>query len=284
MQKNIEKVLIIVNHHKEDAYAIVSSAVAYFEERDIASKVIQYNEDLEQYDLDGIDIAISLGGDGTVLFSARTLAARQIPILAVNLGDFGFITEISENEWQSAFEKFRNGYLGISPRIMLKTRVIRSGEEIFTCAGLNDCVISSSGISKIIRLGVKIREDHLGEYRADGIIVSTPTGSTAYSMAAGGPILDPEMDAMIINPICPFTLSNRTIVIPGKEKVTVFVKQQQRTDIILTIDGQDSCSLEPEDTVEFVHSEEKALIVRSDKRTFYEVLRSKLKWSGGPDA
>jgi NAD+ kinase len=284
MYRTIRKVLIIVNHLKKDAYSIVNSAVGYFESQNIVPMVIRYNENLEQYDLSEVDMAISLGGDGTVLYSARILAARQIPILAVNLGDFGFITEISKNEWQSAFEKYRDGYLGISPRLMLRALVKRKGAEIFSCIGLNDCVISSSGISRIIRLDVKIRNDPLGEYRADGIIVSTPTGSTAYSMAAGGPILDPEMDATIINPICPFTLSNRTIVIPGKEKVTVFVMQQRRADIILTIDGQDTCVLKPEDTVEFVHSEEKALIVRSDKRTFYEVLRSKLKWSGGPDA
>ena len=167
---------------------------------------------------------------------------------------------------------------------MLDIIVIRGGKQIAEFTGLNDGVVCSAGISKIVRLHLSLTDTELGDYRADGIIVSTPTGSTAYSAAAGGPILDPEMEAMIINPICPFTLSNRPIVVPGEEKVYIEIKSIQRTEVILTIDGQSTFPLLPEDCIEVKRAEKKALIIRSDKRNFYEVLRSKLKWSGGPDA
>jgi NAD+ kinase len=150
--------------------------------------------------------------------------------------------------------------------------------------GLNDAVISASGISKIVKLSVRLSDTPLGRYRADGIIVATPTGSTAYSAAAGGPILHPEMDAMILNPICPFTLSHRPIVVPHDEEIVVEVEEEQRTGLMMTVDGQSEFPLKPDDRIVIRASEEKARIVRSNKRTFYEVLRTKLNWSGGPDA
>jgi NAD+ kinase len=145
-------------------------------------------------------------------------------------------------------------------------------------------VVSASGISRIVRLRLSLSQAYLGEYRADGMIVSTPTGSTAYSAAAGGPILEPEMEALIINPICPFTLSNRPLVVRGTETVHIEVMKKQRTDLNLTVDGQSTVPLKPGDTIEVRAGAKKAHIIRSDKRNFFEVLRSKLNWSGGPDA
>jgi NAD+ kinase len=219
-----------------------------------------------------------------VLFSARLLAPRGIPIFAVNLGDFGFITEVSQDEWAGVFEQYRSGALGISSRIMLHTEVIRSERTVAEHVGLNDSVVSAAGISKVINLAVSLGDTRLGRYRADGVIVATPTGSTAYSAAAGGPILDPEMRALIINPICPFTLSNRPLVLPGTEPVYIHVDEMQRTDIILTIDGQEVVPLRNEDIVCCRVAEQTARIVRSDRRSFFEVLRTKLNWSGGPNA
>lgn len=280
----IQKALVVVNHKKNASKKLVDEIQRHLEGLGIESYSTSFDGDLSAIDFGSIDLVISLGGDGTVLFTAGLVAANNIPILAVNLGDFGFITEVSQTEWHDVFEKFRNGEVGLSPRLMLRVSVLREGMNVASYTGLNDCVISSAGISKIIRFRVGLKEDELGEYRADGVIVATPTGSTAYSLAAGGPILDPELEAMIINPICPFTLSNRPIVVPGDEEIRVSLKQQQRTDIILTVDGQKSFTLQPEDVVEIVRAREKALIIRSDTRTFYEVLRTKLKWSGGPDA
>jgi NAD+ kinase len=149
---------------------------------------------------------------------------------------------------------------------------------------MNDAVISGSGISKIVRLNVMLNKTSLGQYLADGIIVSTPTGSTAYSVAAGGPILDPEIEAFILNPICPFTLSNRPIVVSGTDVIFINVEREQRAEVILSIDGQEVIPLEKGDNVIFEKSRSKVLLVRSDRRNFYEVLRSKLNWSGGTNA
>jgi NAD+ kinase len=167
---------------------------------------------------------------------------------------------------------------------MLDVSVTRNGAELNSFTGLNDGVIGATGISKIVRLQISLSDTYVGGYRADGVIVSSPTGSTAYSAAAGGPILDPEMEAMIINPICPFTLSNRPIVVPGDKNIIIEVMEKQRTDILLTVDGQYAVELLPRDTIHIGLSEKRALIIRSDRRNFYEVLRTKLNWSGGPDA
>jgi NAD+ kinase len=202
----------------------------------------------------------------------------------VNIGDFGFITEVGRDEWAQAFDKYCDGKLGISHRIMLETRVLRGDQEVGFYTGLNDSVIASAGISKIVRLRVDVNGTALGRYRADGVIVSTPTGSTAHAAAAGGPILDPEMRALVLIPICPFTLSNRPLVLQGNEPVFIEVEQDQRTDVFLTVDGQDLFPLVEGDRICFSISEFPARIVRSDKRNFFEVLRSKLNWSGGPDA
>lgn len=284
MEREIKKVLIVVNLTKRDAEKIAEDISEYLRSRQIEVDVLRFSGssiELEQVDY---DLAFSLGGDGTVLFSARLLAVYKIPIMAVNIGDFGFITEVSKDEWQSAFESYCKGGLGLSERAMLSTSVKRNGTDEVQFIGLNDSVISAAGISKVIRLKVTLADTYLGRYRADGVIVSTPTGSTAYSAAAGGPILDPEMDALILNPICPFTLSNRPIVLRGDHPVFIEIEHPQRTGVILTIDGQDVFQLQEGDVLCFKNAIPKALIIRSDKRNFFEVLRSKLNWSGGPDA
>jgi len=228
------------------------------------------------------DLAFSLGGDGTVLYASRILSHRGTPIIGVNMGDFGFLTEITEDEWLEAFEDYRAGRLAVAERIIQSVCVSRRGEQIAEFVGLNDTVISAAGIAKIIRLTVGLQDVSLGHYRADGIIIATPTGSTAHSAAAGGPILDPRMDAMIINPICPFTLSHRAIVVPGSERIEVGVDDEQRTEVLMTVDGQIVMPLEPGDKVVIKRADYCAHIVRALKRDFYDVLRGKLKWSGEP--
>jgi NAD+ kinase len=228
------------------------------------------------------DLAFSLGGDGTVLYASRILSHKGTPIIGVNMGDFGFLTEITEDEWLEAFEDYRAGKLAIAERIVQSVCVSRDGKQVEHFVGLNDTVITAAGIAKIIRLTVGLQNVSLGHYRADGIIVATPTGSTAHSAAAGGPILDPRMDAMIINPICPFTLSHRPIVVPGTERIEVEVDEQQRTEVLMTVDGQIVMPLEPGDKVVIQRADYCARIVHALKRDFYDVLRGKLKWSGEP--
>ena len=284
MIRKVTNAVLIVNLSNTGAISLYKEVERFFEEKEIVFKKIAVNGAYSRKTLRAVDIAFSLGGDGTLLYCARILAGLNIPILAVNLGDFGFITEVSKHEWKEAYASYVAGELGISERIMIDVLVQRAGERIVQLKGLNDAVIGTSGISKIIRLKVFLSETYIGHYRADGVIIATPTGSTAYSMAAGGPILHPEMAAFVLNPICPFTLSNRPLVVPENESLEIEVEENQRTDLILTVDGQEAFPLNPNDKVIFKKAEEKSLIIRSDKRNFYEVLREKLGWAGEPNA
>jgi len=284
MDKKNQRILIIVNTLKEGTAAILEEAKSYFKKREKEVLVIPVNNSSSLVGLSDTDIAITMGGDGTLLHCVRILAGADIPILGVNVGDFGFITEISKDEWIAAYEAYIAGKLGVSRRIMFNADVIREGSSIAGFRGLNDAVIRSSRVSRIIRLRVFLSKTYIGRYRADGVILATPTGSTAYSMAAGGPILHPEMDAFILNPICPFTLSNRPLIIPGDESLEIEIEREQRTVTTLTIDGQDVFELTPGDRVVVKKSSKCSLIIHSNKRNFYEVLRTKLNWAGEPNA
>ena len=237
----------------------------------------------------GYDVAICLGGDGTVLSAARTISPLGIPIFPVNLGTFGFIAGVEPSEWRDVFESWLKGKAAYSRRLMLETSVERDGKELLKGCCLNDIVVSASGIAKIINLRVYGSEAgragfvKLGSYRSDGLIVSTPTGSTAYSAAAGGPIVDPELEALILNPICPFTLSNRPMVLPAGETVMVEVGKEQRSGVLLTVDGQVTEKLKSCDKVILKKAPYSCLLIASDRNGFYQSLRKKLNWSGGQE-
>ena len=284
MKRLLHKVLIVVNLNKPQAEALVSEISAYLMKLDIGIQVFRLSGRVEPPVIDDIDLVFSLGGDGTVLFCSRILQDRGVPILAVNLGTFGFITEVSVDEWKEAFDQYLSGKTGLSYRLMIRVMVIRDGENIFLSRGLNDLVVKANGISNIVKLNLNLNETRLGTFRADGILVATPTGSTAYSLAAGGPILDSEMDALIVTPICPFTLSNRPLVVSGEDIIQIEVLAHQRTDLNLSIDGQEMLPLKEGDIVIVERSRGRALLVLSNKRNFYEVVRAKLNWSGGLDA
>lgn len=283
MKRTIKKVLLIVNTKKSDAEALAETTRRFLEERGIEGILFRYSGKPAQPTVSDVDMAISLGGDGTVLFGSRILSSNEVPIMPVNVGDFGFIAEIGRDEIQEAFQAFEAGDLGVSRRIMVGVEVLRDGKEIVSLTGLNDVVISSSGISKLVRLKLQLSNAVVGGYRADGVILATPTGSTAYSLAAGGPILHPEMDAFILAPICPFSLSNRPLVVPGTEVVALEIESNQRTAVTLTVDGQFDFPLNEGDEIVIRKAAQTAHIVRSNKRSFYDVLRSKLNWSGVPD-
>jgi NAD+ kinase len=272
--RKIRKVLVVINKHKDLTRTVADEFRDFFSSRKIALEIHAFRErpPLAKPRLAGVDLAVSLGGDGTLLYCSQLLAGGDIPILAVNLGNFGFITDVTYTEWKETYDKYSQGLIGVSGRIMLDAEVKRRGRRAARFLGLNDGGILSSGISKIVR------------YRADGIVVATPTGSTAYSLSAGGPILHPEMEAFILSPICPFSLSHRPLVVPGSEYVEIRIERGQRTNVILTLDGQNEYRLEEDDIVYFRQSQHVTRIIRSGKRNFYEVLRSKLSWSGEPHA
>jgi NAD+ kinase len=252
-------------------------------EREIIRELERRGVEAEVYtggEVGAVDAAVSLGGDGTVLFTARTVSQLKVPIIPINLGTLGFIATISPGEWRTIFDDFLNGRATFSHRLMLDARVQRGGETIFRSSCLNDAIISTSVIAKMIRLSVYVGAVSIGPYRSDGLIAATPTGSTAYSVSAGGPILDPEMEAVVVNPICPFTLSNRPIVLPSNEEITVEMEREQRSGASLTMDGQVIEELRAGDRIIIRRAEEDALLACQGglKSAFYSSLRTKLAW------
>jgi len=288
-RREMRKVLVVINSQKDDVKSVVRTIEEFTRARGAEAVFIDYTNHTGRETFADVDLAITLGGDGTLLSCARMLAqsrarGSEVPILAVNMGDFGFITEVSRNELVETWEKYLAGRLAVGERLMLSVTVVRDGKEIGSFLGLNEAVIGIGGISRMIRLKIFFSDQYLGRYRADGVIVATPTGSTAYSMAAGGPILHPEMEAFILTPICPFTLSNRPTVVPATVVLRIEIEEPQKAETVLTIDGQETFFLHPRDSIIMRRAEQKTLIVRTDRRGFYEVLRTKLNWAGEPNA
>ncbi len=273
-------VVILANGSKKDSKRVSEAIKNYLIERDYRVEVIF--SDVEEKALDIPEEAIlliTLGGDGTVLYAARSVHELGIPVLPVNLGTFGYITEVGIDEWKETLDSYLAGDDILSRRLMLRVAVYRNGRKVFSSLSLNEAVITSSGIAKVVNLALLLDQTKVGTFRADGIIIATPTGSTGYSLAAGGPILDSEMSAIIITPVCPFTLSNRPLVTSGKT-IKVIVNEHQRTDLVLTVDGQQLFKLEEKDEVVVEKSRNKMLLIHSTKRNFTEVIRDKLNWSG----
>lgn len=281
----VRNVVIVSNAWKENSMQVSQQIRAYLEGRGIATSILVTRNLDEKFEISiRTDLLISVGGDGTVLYCARLVQDLGIPILAVNLGTFGFITEISCDEWQSSLDCLLEGKEKISRRLMLKVSVMRNEERVFQCQGLNEAVVTSSGVAKVVNIDLYIGKTKAGTFRSDGIIIATPTGSTGYSLAAGGPILDSEMSALIITPVCPFTLSNRPLVLGANEVITMKVDEGQRTELMLTVDGQQYFELQEGDDIIVEKSRSRALLISSGVRNYTQVLSTKLNWSGGMHA
>lgn len=223
-----------------------------------------------------VDLVVVLGGDGTLLSMARAVGDLGVPLLGVNLGGLGFLTATTLEEMLPALEALLAGRMAADERMMLTTRLVRNGQRLCEYAALNDVVITKAAMSRIIDLAVSVEGQHATEYRADGLIISTPTGSTAYSLSAGGPILFPTMDAIVLTPICSHTLTNRPIVLPGTHRVEVTLLADQ--EVMVTVDGQVGVNLKQGDTVEVVKAAARIHLVRFPQKDFFSVLRTKLKW------
>jgi len=250
----------------------------------IKDKSKSLSEDGYPLPKDKWDIAFSLGGDGTVLYTARCVAPLGVPIMPINLGTLGFIAEVNKKDWLDVFLKWEKGEIALNRRCMFEISVERDSKIIKNYVCLNDAVISYTEIAKLIKLNAHISDTELVSYRCDGIIVATPTGSTAYSMSAGGPILDPEMEAMILNPICPFALSNRPFVLHSKQTLTITVADEQRSGVVLMVDGQDTFPLECKDRIRIKQASFGAELIFNGRSIYYQALRTKLFWSGDANA
>jgi len=281
------RAVLIVNLGKESAAAAAAEIRGELEARGDEVSEFSFEGRPGPFPAGAWDIAFSLGGDGTALYAARMLAGSGTPILPARLGTLGFLAGVGMGEWRGVYGQWLEGSARASRRCMFAVSVEREGRRAYSNTCLNDAVISSVGIAALLRLRVSAGGGgagagaDLGCYRADGLVIATPTGSTAYSMAAGGPIVDPEMEARIVSPICPFSLSNRPLVLPSRQALRVDVERGQKGDALLTIDGQDAFALEGGDAIEVGHFPHPALLLGSGSSAYYSALREKLAWQGG---
>lgn len=225
-------------------------------------------------DLSRSEVIISLGGDGTLLHTARALATAQVPILGINLGQLGFLTELEEADLSVGLQRLLRKEYDVERRLMLEAVVTKEGRESRYLA-LNDVVITRGTLARIITLSVLVSGQHVADYTADGVIVATPTGSTAYSLSAGGPIVAPSLESILITPICPHSLSSRSVLVPANETVEIRV-EDAHGDVILTADGQTAMPLSARDVVYVAKAPWCAHFVRMHRHNFYEVVYHRL--------
>jgi NAD+ kinase len=226
--------------------------------------------------VDTTDLVIVFGGDGTLLAAARSVGPRETPIFAVNLGGLGFLTTITLEQLYPELERALEGKCRIGPRRMLHCEVTRGGERIAEYEALNDAVFSKAEMARMIMIDVHVDAHYVCRYRADGLIVTTPTGSTAYSLSAGGPIIFPSVDALCLTPICPHMLTNRPVLVSGDSVIRVEILDD--TAPYLTVDGQVGQPLEQGDQVFCKNSKTKVMLIRPPHMLYFDVLRAKLQW------
>ena len=288
---SVATVGIVARPHAPDATAAARDAAAWL--RDRTTRIVVEAETARGAGLSGCpiraradlpgaaDVLLVLGGDGTLLSVAHPVArlAPDTLILGVNCGSLGFLTEITRPEMYDALDLVLAGRAGVDERLMVRARVRRGGREIADRTVLNDVVIGRAADSGILDVSISLGDRFLTSCRADGVIVATPTGSTGYNLAAGGPIVHPTVDALTVTPIAPHTLTNRPVVIPGREPVTLAPKlPDSHVDAFASFDGQLSVALEDGDAVVIERSPRPLRLVRAESRDYFAVLREKLKW------
>ena len=247
--------------------------------KDLADLILVDKNGKEDFAKLNADLIILFGGDGSLINVAGRLKGNQIPVLGVNFGKFGFLAEYEFQEFLSDMNKILRGEFEISERMMHKVQIQRAGSPIFTGYALNDAVISRSHFSRIIKISLEVSGQYCTRFHVDGLIISTPSGSTAHSLGAGGPIVHPTMDATIVTPICPHTMSMRPVVLPGELPIKLTLVEKSDT-VAVTIDGQVMHELNIGDVVSIELAPDKMLLVVSGRRSFFDRLHTKLNWSG----
>lgn len=282
----MKKIAIMAKVHDPRCQGVASDLVAWLEERGYTPLVdahmarhIHYPQGttLEALGAEA-DLMVVLGGDGTLIAAARALGGNDVPILGVNLGSLGFLTEITIDELYPTLESCLSGDYRISERMMLHVTVARNGVDLETHKVLNDVVINKGALARIVDLETMIDNCCMTTFKADGLIISTPTGSTGYSLSAGGPIVHPSMNCLIITPICPHTLTNRPVVVADDAQVIITVKSLEDEEVYLTLDGQVGVKLLGGDVIRVRRAQRRATLVQSRNRDYFEILRTKLKW------
>jgi len=280
----MQTVGIFPNLRRENMKKVAKSLVRWFQDRNYQVKLsVEVAESLNLLHLAtdteelaaNIDVAVTLGGDGTLLGVARLVAQYEVPILGINMGHVGFLTEIELGDLFADLESFHRGEYEIDVRMMLEAKVIREEEILKEFLALNDVVITKGPFARLIRLKTYANDAYVDTYPADGLIISTPTGSTAYSLSAGGPIIRPDMNLLLLTPICPHTLHSRSIILSEDDAIKVTV-MADHPEVMLTVDGQEGYKLLPKDTVVVNKAAFSTRLIRIRKRSFYDVLRKKL--------
>jgi len=279
---------IILNREKKDALNYALSIIEWLEKRKIqvfvtpwAGEKINRNELIVDKKEIGkrADLIISLGGDGTLCRAARDFAPYSIPLLGINLGGLGFLTEIPISEYEKELTKVLKGEYKTEKRLMLETSIFRNQQKIETSLALNDIVISKGGSPRIINLKTFVSQEFVTTYSADGLVISTPTGSTAYSLSAGGPVIHPNLDVIVLSPICAHTLAVRPLIISQRDEIEVIIEPPSGK-ALLTIDGQIGFQLEEKDITRVKKSSQETTLIRLKERFFFRRLQSKLGWTG----
>ena len=228
---------------------------------------------------DKSDLLVVLGGDGTMIAAARLVAGRDTPVLGVNLGSLGYLTEFAVEETIPALESLTQGDYEIDSRVMLDWTVVREGRKVGEGSVLNDVVVNNGTLARVFEIDCSVGANYVTTYRGDGLIVATPTGSTAYNLSAGGPIIHPNTEALSIVPICPHTLTNRPLVLPDSSEITLEPKPRDQ-EVMLSSDGQVGLPLTAGDHVRIKKSPHSFNLIRPTGRNYFQILRDKLRWSG----
>ena len=278
------QIAVFPNISKRRAGEIVERIFNFYKNKDVrlvmpATEARQFRK--EEYGLPcvervHIDMALSIGGDGTLLGVCRRFDDQGVPVCGINLGTLGFLADIEPRELESRLAKILAGQYRVERRLLLSGYVRNDLGEKFLGNAINDVVITKGGVARMLYLGLYVNQTHLMDYKADGIIVSSPTGSTAYSLSAGGPILNPNIRALLLTPICAHTFQMRPLIVNEDDEVLIKISAMQ--DVMVTLDGQVSYQIQPNDEVVVRKSKATAQIVKFDDKNYYDVLKAKM-WS-----
>ncbi len=288
---SIKRIGLVLKPHQPDALRTLCELAAWIGDRDITlvggpeiereqikhqtgCTVQEVSHEQLAHD---VDLILVLGGDGTMIATARLMGDREVPVLGVNFGGLGYLAEFRIEELYTALESILSGNYRLDKRVMLDVELLRGDETVTKNRVLNDVVVNKSALARIIEIEANLNRQFVNSFRADGLIVSTPTGSTAYNLSAGGPVIYPSMNAVVITPICPFTLSNRPIVVPDDDVIELCLKTEQE-EVALTLDGQVGFPLNVEDRVVIRKSATTFNLVQPMNRNYFDVLRDKLRW------
>lgn len=266
---NIAVVLIVTKPHQPEVAKVAAELALWFQKKGIRASMETAAAEA--------DLCVVVGGDGTLLSAARLMGEHQVPILAINYGGMGFLTEVTREEMYDALEEVLSGKIVTETRMMMDVTVHRNGVLDESYQALNDMVIHKGTLARIIELEARVDGQYVSKYRSDGLLLSTPTGSTAYNVSAGGPIVYPTMEAIIMTPIASHTLTNRPLVLPPGSQIDITLKSIP-DDVYVTVDGQVGAKLEPGDHVKVQRSRRYVQLITPAGKDFFDVLRGKLKW------